>query len=86
MSDILKITPKYDKSWYVKWSATLLALASVALNSIPLIPLNFAVGVLAGAGWTLVGIWWHDRALILLNGVITFMYFMGGVNYMVTIW
>ena len=29
MSDILKITPS-DKSWYVKWSATILALASVA--------------------------------------------------------
>ena len=85
MSDILKITPKYDKSWY-KMECNNTALASVALNSIPIMPWNFAVGALAGAGWTLVGHFHNDRALILLNGVVTFMYFMGGVNYMVAIW
>jgi hypothetical protein len=38
---------------------------------------------LGAAGWFIVGFMWKDRALILLNGVITIMLFGGLIRYFV---
>jgi hypothetical protein len=70
-----KITPKYDLSWWIKWTASVFILFGVMCRSIEELPkiwdVHFSiVGVL---GWFIVGMLWHDRALIMLNGVLFFM-------------
>jgi len=73
-----KITPKYDLSWYVKWVSSVLILTAVcfrAAGGFHMFDLYFSF---AGTiGWLLVGILWHDRALIMLNGALTTLLFTG---------
>ena len=87
-----KVTPKYDLSWYIKWTASLFVLIGVACRRIKWTASLFVlIGVACRSveevpkiydvyfsfvgvtGWFLVGMLWHDRALILLNGVLFFM-------------
>ena len=73
-----KVTPKHDLSWYVKWVASVLILLAVcfrAAGGYHIFDLYFSfVGTL---GWFWVGYIWHDRALILLNGIATFIFALG---------
>ena len=73
-----KITPKYDLSWYVKWVSSILILTAVcfrAAGGFHMFDLYFSF---AGTiGWLWVGILWHDRALIMLNGALTTLLFTG---------
>ena len=73
-----KITPKGDLSWYVKWSSVLLILIATtarATGTIPQVDLWF--GLFGTIGWFWVGMLWHDRALILLNGALALILTMG---------
>ncbi|MDA9992062.1 hypothetical protein N9E03_00100 [bacterium] len=77
-----KITPKGDLSWYVKWSSVLLILIATtarATGTIPQVDLWF--GLFGTIGWFWVGMLWHDRALIFLNGVLVTLIFTGLLNY-----
>lgn len=61
--------------WYLKWVASILVLASLAMRSAGaeyrMYDLLFgSVGVLL---WTWVSIIWKDRALIMLNTISAFM-------------
>ena len=71
-----KVTPKYDLSWYVKWVSSVLILTAVcfrAAGEFHMFDLYFSF---AGTiGWLWVGILWHDRALIMLNGALTTLLF-----------
>ena len=73
-----KITPKYDLSWNVKWVSSvliLLAVSSRAAGGMAMYDLWFSlVGTI---GWLWVGILWHDRALIMLNGALATLLFTG---------
>ena len=73
-----KITPRHDLSWYVKWIASifiLLAVACRATGTLPMFDLWFSVW--GTIGWFVVGMLWHDRALIMLNGALTLVLVMG---------
>jgi hypothetical protein len=77
-----KITPKGDLSWYVKWISVVLIVIATAARSqggIPHIDLWF--GLLGTLGWLWVGMLWHDRALILLNGVLVTLIGIGLMNF-----
>ena len=77
-----KITPKGDLSWYVKWTSVLLILIATtarATGTIPQVDLWF--GLFGTIGWFWVGMLWHDRALIFLNGVLVTLIFTGLLNY-----
>ena len=77
-----KITPKGDLSWYVKWVSVILILIATtarATGTIPQVDLWF--GLFGTIGWFWVGYMWHDRALILLNGVLVTLIFMGLLKY-----
>ena len=82
-----KVTPKGDLSWYIKWTASAFLLLAVMCRSVEEVPkvydviLSFAVT----SGWAIVGFLWHDRAILSLNVVLTFIlgtsilrYFVGG--------
>ena len=77
-----KITPKGDLSWYVKWISVLLILIATtarATGTIPQVDLWF--GLFGTIGWFWVGMLWHDRALVFLNGVLVTLIFNGLLNY-----
>ena len=80
MIEIRKITPKGDLSWYIKWLASFLILAAVVCRAIALPMLDLWFSVLGTVGWFTVGMLWHDRALILLNGVLTVILIIGLMN------
>ena len=73
-----KITPRHDLSRYVKWISSifiLLAVACRATGTLPMFDLWFSVW--GTIGWFVVGMLWHDRALIMLNGALTLVLVMG---------
>lgn len=78
-----KITPKGDLSWYIKWSASVVILLAVMCRSVPEVPKIFdlVLSFHGCAGWLVVGMLWHDRALICLNGVLLFILGSGILTY-----
>ena len=77
-----KITPKGDLSWFVKWVSVVLILFATsarATGTMPQVDLWF--GLFGTLGWFWVGYLWHDRALILLNGVLVTLISMGLMKY-----
>ena len=51
------------------------------LASANLYPYNIMVASFGVLGWLIVGMLWHDRALIVLNAVSLAIYLMGVVGY-----
>ena len=77
-----KITPKGDLSWHVKWISVILIVIATAARSEGSIPhIDLWFGILGTLGWLWVGMLWHDRALILLNGVLVTLIGMGLINF-----
>lgn len=86
-------TPKGDLSWWIKWASSIIVLGAITIRSanvpnelmfgIPLQVWDILLSWLGAAGWFVVGFMWKDRALILLNGVITIMLFGGLIRYFV---
>ena len=76
-----KITPKGDLSWYIKWTSSFIILIGMALTSSGMTPYNLFFHLTGVIGWGIVGMLWHDRALIFINGVATFIFFSGIIGY-----
>jgi len=75
-----KVTPKYDLSWYIKWVSSVLLIIAMILTSANVHPYNLYPAIVGMTGWLIVGILWHDRALIILNAVSVAIYATGIVN------
>ena len=76
-----KVTPKHDLSWYVKWCSSLLLYRNVTYSVVDIYPYNLIFHLFGVMGWCIVGLLWHDRALILLNGIATFIFILGLLKY-----
>ena len=76
-----KVTPRYDLSWYIKWVSSIVILVGMVLTSSSLEPWNMWTHLIGVSGWLVVGMLWHDRALILLNSVAIFIFSSGILNY-----
>ena len=76
-----KITPQYELTWYIKWSASLFLLLGMALVTANIQPLQMIVSLVGVVGWLVVGMMWHDRALIFINGIACFIYTRGLIKY-----
>ena len=76
-----KITPKGDVSWYIKWASSIIIIFGMMLSSANIYPMNIWVHLFGVSGWMIVGMLWHDRALIFLNGVAIFVFASGLVNH-----
>jgi hypothetical protein len=76
-------TPLYTLDWYIKWVSSFVVLAAVMCRSIEEVPkiYDISLSLVGTAGWLWVGLLWHDRALILLNGVLVFVLTAGLVRY-----
>ena len=76
-----KITPKGDLSWYIKWAASAFLIIGMMLASVNLFPYNIMVASVGVLGWLIVGMLWHDRALIVLNAISLAIYLMGVIGH-----
>ena len=57
--------------WYVKWISTFLMVVSFVLTSNNVYPINLLFYGSGALGWLYVGVVWNDRALIVLNTVLS---------------
>ena len=74
----MKITPQHDLSWYIKWTASVLLLIAMSLTSVGNSePWNLLLHLIGVLGWLYVGILWHDRALIFINSIASFIFLSG---------
>ena len=76
-----KVTPRYDLSWYIKWASSILLIIAMVLTSANVQPINLFVANVGFIGWLVVGMLWHDRALIVLNSISLAIYTLGIINY-----
>ena len=71
-------TPKYDLSWYVKWSASAIMLVAMSFRGAQVLPqFDLLLSFVGCLGWLWVGVLWKDRALIILNVVAVVILFSG---------
>lgn len=75
-----KVTPKGDLSWYIKWTGSVFLIVAMMMTSVNIFPLNLYVALVGMTAWLVVGILWHDRALIVLNAVSVAIYGLGIMN------
>ena len=75
-----KVTPRGDLSWYIKWTGSMFLIVAMMMTSVNIFPLNLYVALVGMTGWLIVGILWHDRALIVLNAVSVAIYGLGIMN------
>ena len=73
-----KITPTYDLSWYLKWIGSLFIMSGIVCRAVGVFPLYDLVSSCVGTGClTVMAYLWHDRALLVLNGVACAALIMG---------
>ena len=80
MTKINSVTPKYDVTWYVKWTASIIVLIGITIRASGVTELQWLDIVcswIGAVGWFFVGFKWNDRALMVLNGVIGVILFAG---------
>lgn len=69
-----------DSTWYIKWISSIIILFAISIRSAALpslIWLDIFLSLFGALGWAYVGFRWNDRALLLLNGVVTVILFAG---------
>jgi len=76
-----KVTPRYDLSWYIKWASSITLIVAMMFTALDIFPFNMWIANLGFVGWLVVGMLWHDRALIVLNSISLAIYSMGIINY-----
>lgn len=80
MTKVNSITPKYDVTWYVKWTASIIVLVGITIRASGVTQLQWLDIVcswIGAVGWFYVGFKWNDRALMVLNAVIGIILFAG---------
>ncbi len=76
-----KVTPKGDLSWYIKWVSSIIIIFGMVLSSANIYPMNIWVHMFGVTGWLIVGMLWHDRALIFFNIVGSTIMLIGILHY-----
>jgi uncharacterized membrane protein len=59
----------HDLNWYLKWIATTILIVGTVINSMGIFPLGAVVLNFGGLIWLIVSIRWHEKSLIVTNGV-----------------
>ena len=63
--------------WLTKWVSSVAIIAGMALTASNIYPLNMYMHLAGIIGWLVVSVAWHDRSLIMLNGVAAFIFING---------
>ena len=72
-----KVTPRHDLSWYIKWFSSITLIIAMMFTAIELFPINLFIANVGFIGWFVVGMLWHDRALVFINGIAVFIFATG---------
>ena len=62
---------------FTKWVSSLVIITGMALTAGNIYPLNMYMHLAGIVGWLVVALAWHDRSLIMLNGVAAFIFING---------
>ena len=78
-----KVTPYKDISWYIKWTASAFILSSICIRAADYShALDLTFGLIGMSMWAVVGYMWHDRSIIILNGISAALLAVGLLEYM----
>lgn len=66
--------------WWLKWISTILTIAGAIFTSRQIIPINILLHMLGSIGWTIVAIAWKEWSLIIINGMLIFIYMAGVIT------
>ena len=69
VEDLTPTTPTGTPDWYVKWAATILAVAGVFLISAGLTVYGQYAYILSSMCWIFVGMQWSDRAIMIGSSI-----------------
>ena len=69
VEDLTPTTPTGTPDWYVKWFATVLAVAGVFLISAGYTQYGQIAYLIASACWVYVGMVWSDRAIMIGSSI-----------------
>ena len=69
VEDLTPTTPTGTPDWYVKWTATVLAVAGVFLISAGLNTYGQCAYLIASGCWVYVGMVWSDRAIMIGSSI-----------------
>ena len=69
VEDLTPTTPTGTPDWYVKWVATILAVAGVFLISANFIVYGQVAYLVASMCWVFVGMVWSDRAIMIGSSI-----------------
>ena len=83
VEDLTPTTPTGTPDWYVKWTATLLAVIGVFILSAGLIQYGQILYLISSICWVYVGIAWGDRAIMIGSSISGTAVAMNLVNYYV---
>ena len=65
-----KITPTHDLSWYLKWTGSMFIMSGIVCRAVGVFPLFDLCSSFIGTGLlSAMAYLWHDRALLMVNGV-----------------
>lgn len=79
---VKKVTPYKDVSWYIKWIASAFILAAITIRAADYSHfLDLSLGFVGMSLWAVVGFMWHDRSIIILNGVSAALLAVGILEY-----
>jgi len=85
VEDLTPTTPTGTIDWYVKWTATVLAVAGVFLISAGLNIYGQYAYLIASACWVYVGMAWSDRAIMIGSSITGTAVAMNLVTSLVTV-
>ena len=68
--------------WYVKWAASGAYIISAIFAAANYLPFNYITGLIGATLWTLVGMMWHDRSLIVMNAFTAAMMTTATINHL----
>jgi hypothetical protein len=84
MKELKKTTPYKTKDWYLKWVSSIILIIGILFTAQNIYPINLFISSVGLLGWTIVGLIWNDRALLIVNGISLSIYLNGIINYYVT--
>jgi len=59
---------KENFAWWIKWASSVAILGAMSIRSAGVLPTaDLVLSFIGVFGWTLVGLLWKDRAIIVLN-------------------
>lgn len=64
---VLALQPTGPVSFYVKWVASVVQIMGYAATAFGMTPLNIYLFLIGLVGWLAVGIFWNDRAIMLIH-------------------